>query len=125
MPDKYFAFMEEIWRISKPDAQITIYVPHYSGMYATKHPTHYMCFGVGSMDLFRPEGVFNGERYSKVRFALEEERLLFFHHNLEMWTLSKLPINFLFNFGRTWKLLMEKFHIWGFDEIKFVMVCKK
>ena len=124
-PEKYFAFMEEVWRVAKPDAPIIIYVPHYSGMYALKHPTHYMYFGIGSMDIFTPEGVFNGERYSKARFIVEKEKLLFFHHNLGMYTLSKLPLNWPLNFGRLWQLLMERFNLFGFDEIKYILLAKK
>jgi len=124
--DKYFGFIDELYRICKSNAKIEIYVPHYSGMYALKHPTHYKYFGIGSMDLFRPEPVFNGERYCKARFELLEEKLIFWHHNLVNFNfLSKIPLNWLFNFSRGWQLLMEKFHIWGFDEIKFVLEVKK
>jgi ubiquinone/menaquinone biosynthesis C-methylase UbiE len=120
--NKYLMFMEELWRVAKPNAKITIYVPHYSGMYAFKHPTHYMYFGVGSMDIFNPEDVFTGERYSLARFELKEEKLLFFHHSLQtMPGLSKLPINWIFNICRPWKQIMEKFCIFGYDEIKYVI----
>jgi len=119
-PEKYFKFLEELHRVCKPGARIIIYVPHFSGMYATKHATHYNCFGIGSFDIFRPEGTFNGERYSKARFELVSERLLFFHHKLQsMKFLSKLPINWLFNCCRTCQLLCERFQIFNFDEIKY------
>lgn len=124
--DSYLSFLEELHRICKPGAEIMIYVPHYSGMYAFKHPTHYNYFGIGSFDTFKPESVFSGERYSKVRFNIKEERLLFFHHNLVQnpW-LSKLPINFLFNLSRVWQQIMERFQFFGFDEISYRLeVCK-
>jgi SAM-dependent methyltransferase len=120
--DSFFKFTEELHRILSPGGIVEIYVPHYSGMYAFKHLGHYRYFGVGSMDLFRPEPIFNGERYSKARFKLIDEKLMFFHHNLDsMKFLSKLPINWMFNFGRTWRLLMEKFFFPGFDEIKYIL----
>lgn len=116
--EKYFYFVEELHRVCKPGARIMIYVPHYSGMYATKHPAHYKCFGIGSLDTFSPKEAFNGERYSKARFNVVNERLLFFHHNLvNMKFLSRLPINWLFNLGRAWQLIMERFQFFGFDEI--------
>lgn len=118
--EKYFKFIEELHRICKNGAIIDIFVPHYSGMYALKHPTHYIYFGVGSFDTFKPQQGFNGERYSSARFNVLKEKLLFFHHNLaNMKFLSRLPINWLFNFSSLWRQLMEKFHIFGFDEIYF------
>jgi SAM-dependent methyltransferase len=113
-------FLEEIHRVCKPAARVRIYAPHYSGMYAFKHLTHYSFFGVGTFDLFHPEPTFNGERYSRVRFRTLEERLLFFHHNLSRFRfLSRLPINFLFNVCRPWRQLMERFQFLGFDEIYY------
>ena len=125
-PEKYFFFLEELHRICKKGAIIHIYVPHYSGMYAFKHPTHYKYFGIGSFDTMRPEKCFSGERYTSVRFILKREKLLFFHHNLINFPLvSKLPINWLFNFGRVWQQLIEKFQIFGFDEIYYELVVVK
>jgi len=118
--DKYLFFLEELHRICKKGAKIHIYVPHYSGMYALKHPTHYSYFGIGSFDTMRPEECFSGERYTKARFKLKRERLLFFHHNLiSFGLLSKLPINWLFNFSRLWQQIMERFQVFGFDEIYY------
>lgn len=36
--------LEEVWRISKPGAKIEIRVPHYSGMFAWRDPTHRRAF---------------------------------------------------------------------------------
>lgn len=115
-------FLEEMHRVGKPGASIEIFVPHYSGMWAFKHITHYGFFGVGSFDPFKVEAPFNGERYSDIRFHVRTEELLFFHHNLQtLPILSKLPINGLFNFSTTWKQAMERFQVFGFDEIHFVL----
>jgi SAM-dependent methyltransferase len=113
----FFQFIEELHRVCKKGAIIKIFVPHYSGMYASKHLAHYNYFGIGSFDIFSPLTSFNGERYSKARFKIKKEQLLFFHHNLANFKLlSKLPINFIFNFNRIWQQLMERFQIFGFDE---------
>ena len=118
--EKNIQFLENLHQICKKEGIINILVPHYSGMYAFKHPTHFNYFGIASFDTFRPEPCFNGERYSKVRFKLLKEKLLFFHHKLVKFPfLSKLPINWLFNFNRTWQFIMERFQFLGFDEIYF------
>lgn len=115
-----FNFLEEIHRIVKPSGTIEIFVPHYSGIYASKHPTHFNFFGIGSFDTMREGSGFNGERYTKARFNVFKEELLFFHHNLvNMKFLSNLPINWMFNFSRNWQFLMERFQFLGFDEIHF------
>ena len=124
--EKFFPFLEELHRICKDGAIIKIYVPHYSGMYSSKHLTHYKHFGVGTFDIMREEACFNAERYSTTRFKLIKERLLFFHHNLANFKfLSKLKINWLFNFSRAWKQLMERFNPFGFDEIYYELEVKK
>lgn len=101
-------------------AIIQIYVPHFSGMLAFKNPTHYKYFGIGTFDSMSTEGSFNAERYTKARFKLLKEKFFFFHHNLVNFRfLSKIPINWLFNFSRAWQQLMERFQFFGFDEIYY------
>lgn len=118
--DAYLALLEELHRVCRPGATIYIHVPHASGVFALTHPTHYSYFGVGSFDTFTPEEGFNGERYSDARFIIRREHLYFFHHNLvTMPWLSALPINGIFNFGRMWKRAMERFQVFGFDEIYY------
>lgn len=108
-PDKYFFFLKEMYRVCKKGAIIDIYVPHYSGMYAFVHAEHRKYFGVGTF----------GGRSSKW-FNIIEEKLLFFHHNLWNFPIfSKLPINWMFNFGTIWKRIMERFQFLGFDEIYY------
>lgn len=116
----FFLIVDELWRISKPNAIIDIFVPHFSGIYASKHPAHYHQFGIGTFDIYKQEGVFNKERYGKARFKILKQELIYFHHKAaEIPLLSKLPINFLFNFSRKWQLMLEKFFPLKFDEIYF------
>ena len=59
MPDA-IQMLEEVWRITKPGAKVLIRVPHYTGPYAWKDPTHVRCFTSESFDYFgsnRPEPV--------------------------------------------------------------------
>src|SRR3989338_7233650 len=79
-PERFFFFIEELNRICKKGAKIHIYVPHFSSIYAFKHPTHYKYFGVDTFNIMKPEKAFNGERYTKARFKINREKLLFFHH---------------------------------------------
>lgn len=125
--EKLFAFLEELYRICGTGAIIRIFVPHYSSMYALKHIAHQNYFGMCSFDIFDPRPTFNRERYSKARFKIKKEKLFFFHHNLFRFKfLSKLPINWLFNFNRPWQQLMERFQFLGFDEIYYELeVVKK
>ncbi|HLK48882.1 MAG TPA: methyltransferase domain-containing protein [Bryobacteraceae bacterium] len=44
--------LTELWRISKSGAEVHIRVPHYSGTYAWKDPTHKRCFTSESFDYF-------------------------------------------------------------------------
>jgi len=63
--------MEEVHRIAKPSALVTIVVPFYPHRHANTDPTHKHFFGVHSFDYFI-EGTANaGFRYSYARFALK------------------------------------------------------
>lgn len=69
------AVLEEIWRITKPGAEILIRVPHYSGPYAWKDPTHLRCFSTESFDYFG-SNVYS--YYTHARFRVHSVRLQYF-----------------------------------------------
>ncbi|MHA1383253.1 MAG: class I SAM-dependent methyltransferase [Candidatus Helarchaeota archaeon] len=121
-----FQLIDELWRVSKPNAIIEIYVPHFTGIYATKHLAHYHQFGIDSFNIYQVNDVFNKERYGNARFEIEQ-KLIYFHHNYAVLCfLSKLPINWLFNFSRYWQIFCEKFLPLKFDEVYFKLkVIKK
>lgn len=124
--ENYSQFLSDLHRVCVSGATVDIFVPHASGMYALKHPTHYNFFGIGSFDTFKPDAPFNGERYCTARFRVCKEELLFFHHNLvNARFLSRLPINGLFNFSLLWQELMERFQFFGFDEIHYELKVEK
>ena len=119
-----FKLIDEMWRISKPNAIIEIFTPHFTGIYAGKHLAHKHQFGIGSFDIYKEvsglDKGFQGERYGKARFKILKQKLIYFHHKAaEIPLLSKLPINWLFNFSRTYQLILEKFFPLKFDEIYF------
>jgi SAM-dependent methyltransferase len=68
--DDVLKVMEEIHRVAKPDAPVTIIVPFFAHRQASTDPTHKHFFGVHSFDYF-VEGTDNASfRYSTVRFEL-------------------------------------------------------
>ena len=46
--DNLFLVIDEMWRISKPNATIEVFTPHFTGIYAFKHPAHKQYFGIGT-----------------------------------------------------------------------------
>jgi SAM-dependent methyltransferase len=64
--------LTEIWRISKNGAKVQVHVPHYTGPYAWKDPTHKRSFTSESFDYF---GLNSYSYYSPARFAIEGLRL--------------------------------------------------
>lgn len=67
--------LEEIWRICKHGARVYVRVPHYSGRYAWKDPTHKRCFAAASFSYF---GGNPYSYYSPARFQVIELRLKYF-----------------------------------------------
>ncbi len=68
--DDLLKVMEELHRIAKPSALVTIVVPFFSHQQAHTDPTHRHFFGVHSFDYFI-EGTANaGFQYSKAKYTL-------------------------------------------------------
>jgi len=67
--------LTEVWRISKSGAKVYIRVPHYTGPYAWKDPTHKRCFSSESFTYF---GVNQYSYYSPARFSMESLHLNYF-----------------------------------------------
>ena len=81
--------MEEIYRISKPDAEIVIKVPFFPGLNAINDPTHKNFLNYYSFDYFTPEHSYN--YYSKARFKIAEKYIRFSWNPL--LNLMSIPIN--------------------------------
>ena len=64
--------LTELWRISKDGAEVHIRVPHYTGPYAWKDPTHRRSFTSESFDYF---GGNSYSYYTPARFAVRTLRL--------------------------------------------------
>jgi SAM-dependent methyltransferase len=68
------AVMEEIHRITAPDALIRIRVPHFSSVQAFTDPTHRHFFSSESFDYFSPDRTLYAH-YSTAQFRVESCRL--------------------------------------------------
>ncbi len=68
--DDFLKVMEELHRIAKPSALVTVVVPFYSHQQAHTDPTHRHFFGVHSFDYFIDGTANAGFRYSKAHFTL-------------------------------------------------------
>ncbi|HEU4559529.1 MAG TPA: methyltransferase domain-containing protein [Longimicrobium sp.] len=77
LPDP-IAAVEELYRISAPDARVTIRVPYYNAPDAYTDPTHKAFFTERSFDFFDPTTRAGKERayYSRARFKIE--RMFFY-----------------------------------------------
>ena len=68
--DDFLKVMEELHRVAKPLALVTIVVPFYSHQQAHTDPTHRHFFGVHSFDYFIDGTANVGFQYSKSKFTL-------------------------------------------------------
>lgn len=118
--DKIYHFFDEMWRVCKPGARIRILTNHFTSVWAFQHLDHQCYFGTDSLDIMNPNQLFNGERYNKAVFIIRKIRLHFFYPKMVNYGfLSKIPIDWLFNFNRTWQRIMERFQFLGFDGISY------
>ena len=68
--DDFLNVMEELHRVAKPLALVTIVVPFYSHQQAHTDPTHRHFFGVHSFDYFIDGTANAGFQYSRAKFTL-------------------------------------------------------
>jgi SAM-dependent methyltransferase len=71
LPDT-LRIVEEVWRILKPGGFLHIHVPHFTGIYAWKDPTHVKCFTSESFEYF---GENRYSYYTHARFAVVSTQL--------------------------------------------------
>lgn len=116
-----FEFLDEIHRVSAHGAIVRIYVPHFTSVFAWANLSHHSVFAIGAFDCCSPAGgVGSGERYGYGVFKVRRQRLFLIGHNpVRCQWIGKLPINWIFNFGWLWQKAMERFQIFGFDEVYF------
>lgn len=74
--DNTVKVMEELWRISKNKAKITILVPLAPGYWSFTDPTHKQFFTFNTFDYFTKEHALN--YYSKAKFRIIYKRIMFY-----------------------------------------------
>jgi SAM-dependent methyltransferase len=72
--------MEEIHRVCRDGASVTILAPHFSCANAYTDPTHCHFFGSYSFDYFTASSAFS--HYTEARFSIER-RSIVFHHTIK------------------------------------------
>jgi len=75
--------MEELWRVSKPEAIIKIVVPYHSSVGANTDPTHKINFAYRSFYYFCKEE-YDFDFYVKDKFKLIKNKLIF-HRTLKIF----------------------------------------
>jgi SAM-dependent methyltransferase len=92
--------LEEVWRLARPDGQVFIRTPHYSGMFAWVDPTHRRTFSSQSFHYFGENAYsyYTSARFRVVRVQLKyfmEEKLWPWPHRLwgraVQWFLDRHP----------------------------------
>ncbi len=109
--------MKELYRISKPNALITIIVPHYSGCMAFGHLTHKRFFGSGSFKNFEED---HWERYTDFSFKVLENKLIWLDCRNWFWIRPiKKVIDWIINVNPFMSERFLAYPLGGFDHIKF------
>jgi SAM-dependent methyltransferase len=74
------AVMEELWRVCKKDAKITIAVPYFTSVGAFRDPTHKHFFAFETFDHFTGSSKVPSF-YSEAKFLIVKKRILFYPSN--------------------------------------------
>ena len=119
--ERYFHFMDELWRICKHGAMIEIYVPHCTSPFAFGNPAHYNFFHSHSMSVMDVKVPCSYERYNSARFNIKATILPFHHNYFHFHFLSGLNkfTAWIFNISPTWQMICEKITPWGFEEVHY------
>jgi len=120
--DRFFAVVDEWWRVLRHGGELEIYSPHYTSQYGLGSPAHHLAFSIDAFSYCYPEDRSTMERYGNARFELVREELLFFGHDVKrMPILSLLSFRLLSHGPLWWRRLVERFNPFGWDEYHIVL----
>lgn len=120
--DRPLAIIEEIYRICKDDAIVTVMVPYFRSFYSAIDPTHKRFFGIYSLSYFDPSHVFYRKySYTKVKFNILEIAF-------EKRRTSKNPVRKIVRcIANRWPELYESklSHLYPLDDLTYVLRADK
>ena len=116
--------LTEVWRISKNGAKVYIRVPHYTGPYAWRDPTHKRCFSSHSFDYF---GTNSYSYYSPARFSITSVRLKYFMMPpyRRIYRLWGVLVQWALNRHPTFAERFLAYLVGGIDEIQVILEAVK
>ncbi len=118
--ENFMEIMEELYRISKPEARMKIISPYFSGQGAYNDPTHKRFFTWKTFEYFSSTGY-----YSKSIFKIIKRRIFFFSSKRFMKSkFYSLPFDFLINLL---PMIYQRYFCWIFpaSEIHYLLEVKK
>jgi SAM-dependent methyltransferase len=112
--------MEELWRISRPGANLHIRVPHFTGILAWKDPTHKRSFTSESFGYFGENGY---SYYTHARFQVMSIRLQYSIQPKSRWIARLLAtaIQWLLDRHPTFGERHLAYLVGGIDEIQVTL----
>jgi predicted SAM-dependent methyltransferase len=122
--DNPLKVMEEVYRICKDGAKITISVPYFRSFYATIDPTHRNFFGVNWFNYFDPDHLFHKKyQYTKAKLSV---KMIEFDREFQNSKKSFLHRFFLRYAGKDPEKYERKFsHLYPLNSLTFHLVVVK
>jgi len=121
--DNFVYVMEELWRVSKNDAEIFIKVPHCSSYQSLWiDPTHKRAFSIYTFDYF--SSTHSLSYYSMANFKVVSLRLHYSRDINPLLTFVSCFLDYLANLNTFTKKIFERFVAgWfgGFDELRVTL----
>ena len=109
-------FMEEIYRIAKPNAKVIIRVPHFSGRSAWCDPTHLRAYSYYQFYYYSSD---SRDHYGNCEFKVREAKLRYtrFPHGFFVTNILSPIINFFANLNIKFCEKVWCYWVGGFSEI--------
>jgi ubiquinone/menaquinone biosynthesis C-methylase UbiE len=101
------ALLSELYRITKKEGVIKIFVPHFTNFGAYTDPTHKRFFGYFTMDYYTENNEMNF--YTPVRFKIRKKMLYFYIIKNSRRSIENVPLTFVMNLV---PLVYERFFCW-------------
>jgi SAM-dependent methyltransferase len=116
--------LEEIWRIAKPNARVTVRLPHYSGRMAWFSPEHVKPFGVMLFHHFDPATL---QSHSSAVYLVRSVRLRWYSGSPgnPIYRIMDVVFSALANARPTLCERMWCYWVGGFDEVEYIVTAHK